>query len=340
MEPSSASAPPSLETRSRIRAIHDAIEAEDARLRAQHPWLNRQDLLGMGSFLGSLALMVLIAAGYLTHLLPWWATVPLMALPLSILHELEHDLIHQLYFRHQKRIQDGMFWVIWWSKLHLNPWVRRELHLRHHKRSGQNDDLEERLIGLGLPLGLLRLVVSIHPAGAVFLIPRLRREVPDFKAWDLFVRTLPVIIVYVIVWRLFFGYVFSGWMHPEDPFIRYPEWGWPYVQALFTLWIAPNLLRHSSLVLMSSYSHYFGDIPSHDVFYQNQILRHWMLWPLQLFCFNFGATHVLHHYVVDQPFYLRQWVSKRVEGELIAQGVRKNDGGTIARSNRWGEDGG
>jgi hypothetical protein len=33
-----------------------------------------------------------------------------------------------------------------------------------------------------------------------------------------------------------------------------------------------------------------------DVFYQNQILDSPLCWPFQLFCFNFGATHILHHY--------------------------------------------
>ena len=64
-----------------------------------------------------------------------------------------------------------------------------------------------------------------------------------------------------------------------------------------------------------------------------------MFWPLQLFCFNFGATHILHHYVVQQPFYLRHMVAPGVLEALLAEGVRRNDLGTIPRANRYGLDG-
>ena len=89
------------------------------------------------------------------------------------------------------------------------------------------------------------------------------------------------------------------------------------------------------LVMMSSYSHYYDDIPKHDVYYQNQILRGPLTWPLQVFCFNFGATHIIHHYVINQPFYLRQMVAEAAHAEFQRQDVRVNDLGTVTRSNRW-----
>jgi hypothetical protein len=61
---------------------------------------------------------------------------------ISLLHELEHDLIHNLYYRKQAWVQDLMFWGIWLSKLHGNPWFRRDMHLKHHIVSGQIDDAE------------------------------------------------------------------------------------------------------------------------------------------------------------------------------------------------------
>jgi hypothetical protein len=42
-------------------------------------------------------------AAYLKGLLPVWLTIVLMALPISLLHELEHDLIHNLYFKKVQR---------------------------------------------------------------------------------------------------------------------------------------------------------------------------------------------------------------------------------------------
>ena len=87
---------------------------------------------------------------------------------------------------------------------------------------------------------------------------------------------------------------------------------------------------------MSSYSHYYGDIPKRDIFFQNQILSNWMLIPFQAFCFNFGATHIIHHYVINQPFYLRQMVAHAAQAEMKRQGTRINDLGTFVRANRWG----
>lgn len=94
----------------------------------------------------------------------------------SILHELEHDLIHNLYFRKYSLVQDFMFLIIWIFKLHGNPWMRRDLHLKHHIVSGQIDDAEERLIGLGQYWGLQRLAMTMHPFGQPFVISELTND--------------------------------------------------------------------------------------------------------------------------------------------------------------------
>ena len=39
----------------------------------------------------------------------------------------------------------------------INPFVRKKLHLHHHKASGNADDLEERAITNGEPYGVKRL---------------------------------------------------------------------------------------------------------------------------------------------------------------------------------------
>jgi len=101
--------------------------------------------------------------------------------------------------------------------------------------------------------------------------------------------------------------------------------------------ILPNVLRQTSLNIIASYSHYYGDIPKHNVYYQNQILNHWILYPLQLFCFNFGETHIIHHFVANQPFYIRQWLAPRAVEELEKQGIRKNDFDIVRRDNRYFE---
>ena len=103
---------------------------------------------------------------------------------------------------------------------------------------------------------------------------------------------------------------------------------------------------------MSNCSHYYGDIPAKRVFYQNQILDHWCTLPFQLFCFNFGtscwllgfikryigATHIIHHYIPGQPFYLRQMIYPAVKPGMVALGVRNNDLGIAVRANRYFSD--
>jgi hypothetical protein len=106
--------------------------------------------------------------------------IPLMALPISILHELEHDLIHNLYFRSRVWVQHLMFFVIWFCKLSLNPWYRRGIHLKHHLVSGHKTDIEERLIVSVSPLAYFGFVM-IHPMGGLLLFRRTKRECPDFE---------------------------------------------------------------------------------------------------------------------------------------------------------------
>jgi hypothetical protein len=108
--------------------------------------------------------------------------------------------------------------------------------------------------------------------------------------------------------------------------------GW--AAPLLVLWVLPNTLRHAAIVTMSSSSHY-TDIERGQLVQQNQILDHPVLWLLQLFCWNFGATHVLHHFVVQQPFWRRTLVFGTVRATLVEHGVRANDLGSFGRANRW-----
>ena len=154
----------------------------------------------------------------------------------------------------------------------------------------------------------------------------------------LIILSLPTYLLFLVIWEVFFGYVRvqEGWAHLRDPFRLLPSWGWPWARDLTVLLLLPNVLRQCCLVLMSSYSHYYEDIPERDVFFQNQILRNWMLFPFQIFCFNFGATHIIHHYVINQPFYLRQMVAQPAHAEMQRQGTSINDLDTLVRANRWG----
>jgi len=120
------------QTAEAARLICRSIRDAEASLRERYSVLQYQDTLGLALWAGSLLCMALLATAYWRQ----WLSIPVvivaMALPLSILHEMEHDIIHNLYFRKAPIVQDFMFLTIWLAKLHGNPWFRRELHLKHH----------------------------------------------------------------------------------------------------------------------------------------------------------------------------------------------------------------
>ena len=97
--------------------------------------------------------------------------------------------------------------------------------------------------------------------------------------------------------------------------------------------IAPFYLRSFCLNFISSNMHYYGGVDS--LIKQTQVLNTPLLWPLQLFCFNFGSTHGIHHFVVGEPFYIRQMTTKSAHKVMKENGVRFNDLGTFKRENRF-----
>ena len=117
----------------RINAIRKVIYSEDKRLRQKYSWLQHQNTLGMLWFCGSITVMAITSFLYIYNIMPWYYAMTLMAVAVSIMHELEHDLIHDMYFKDSKFIQHFMFAVIWVSKLNANPWWRKPMHLKHHK---------------------------------------------------------------------------------------------------------------------------------------------------------------------------------------------------------------
>lgn len=309
-------------------AIRSSIRASEASLRARYPALTRhQDAIAFALWLGSLSAMVSSAILYLGGVFPAFATIVVSAFFCSVLHELEHDLIHRLYFN-GSIVSDVMLAAIWLAKTSLNPWTRRGYHLLHHRRSGQVDDVEERLIGLGVRNVFLRVAVALFPPTAALWIKDIERDHGTWKS----VR----------------GHFFSGerLMQGIDGLFFIAPFacavclacGVPGAREVLVCWLAPNVLRHASLVLMSSYSHYYGDIASNDITQQNQILSTWLLAPFNLFCFNFSAEHIIHHFVVGQPFFIRHMIRREAWRAMRLHGVRENDFGIVARGNRWGGD--
>jgi len=78
-----------------------------------------------------------------------------------------------------------------------------------------------------------------------------------------------------------------------------PEWAQPALNVLNFLaiaWFLPSTLRTFSLHFISSNMHYYGDVERGNIMQQTQVLNAWWLFPFQLFCCNFGATHAIHHF--------------------------------------------
>jgi fatty acid desaturase len=317
----------------RINAIRRTIYAAEKETKEKYPILEHQNSLGMACFLGSVAGMAITSYFFLQGTLAWYFTIPLMAFFVSILHELEHDLIHDLYFKEQKWIQNLMFAVIWVSKINANPWWRKPMHLKHHKTSGQVDDIEERLIGLGYPLGIKRLLVTLNPLGSYLIMWGVSKDSEKMKSkpgLNLIQTTIvntPVLLPGNLAAIIC---LFPSYFSEQTVAIAY---------AITMLLYLPNTLRQGALQWVSTGCHYYGDIPEKNVFFQNQVLNHWSFYPLQAFCFNFGATHIIHHYVTRQPFYLRQMIAEPCIEEFKKQGVRFNDLGIYGRDHRYALEG-
>ena len=107
--------------------------------------------------------------------------------------------------------------------------------------------------------------------------------------------------------------------------------------ATVVILIAPNVLRTFCLHFISSNMHYFGDNTPGIIHEQCQVMNKWYLIPLQLFCFNFGSTHAIHHFVVRDPFYIRHLGEKESHEVLKRHGIRFNDMWTFKRANRLNE---
>jgi fatty acid desaturase len=315
------------------KIIRQAIQSEEFRLKLKYPILSYQTQIGFGLWLSSILSLLGNAYAYSQGWYPGWAAFLFAGFPLSVLHEIEHDLIHRQYFPASRLMQDIMLFFIWIFKCNqeLSPFVRRDLHLHHHNRSGQIDDIEERLIGLGIENNYLRLATAICPGLGVIYIhapgwgiqattswrllkleKNIAKELLKF-AFDLILITLPISLLY-LAWN-----------------------GNSWASFLWILWAGPNALRHACLALLSSYSHYSlvdKEKSEGDITLQNQILNHWTLLPLQLFCFNFGAEHIIHHFYVHQPFYLRHWCRQAAWKVMVENGIRINDFGVVWRANR------
>lgn len=321
-----------------LSTIVQGITQEERRLRKKHAFLKHQNLIGFLIMLFALSGMLLMTYLYIAYQVPVWSVIIMSAIFASLAHELEHDLIHHLYFRKKPLIHHFMMLIVWIMRPNtINPWYRRKIHLLHHKTSGTTQDLEERLVGNGIKSHLLRLLVIFDGLlGMTVRYKTLSKEVKAFNYFSILNAGFPLAVAYYLCIYSFLSFHGIDYFYGDK--LIYPNWLIDLINIINTLMvviIGPNILRSASLNTVTSYLHYYEGV-NHPL-QQTQVFKGWFMWPLHLFCFNFGGTHAIHHIVVMQPFYLRQMLASKAQQMMKENGVRFNDWSTFTQGNRYRE---
>ena len=343
----------------KTRYIRKKVAEAGLELRERYSWLKHQNTIGMSIMILSLFGMIGCGWLYAQGLIAWWLCIPLVALFASFIHELEHDLIHSVYFRTKPKLVRFLLVVGWIARPStVNPLVRKHLHLHHHKYSGTESDLEERGITNGDRWSLKRLFITGDNFLALYFRPfqtidmiknyihkqdhKTEAEKNKLKLLLPLSIYFPIGVLYYLVWHSYLVYLAAAFVMSAmgNPIVL-SGWAIPLLDTLNFLavaWFLPSTLRTFCLHFISSNMHYYGDVDRGNVMQQTQVLNAWWLMPFQLFCFNFGATHAIHHFLVKEPFYIRQWTAKQAHKVMQEVGVRFNDFGTFRRANRFHQE--
>lgn len=338
----------------RTRIIRKEIQKSYQLFRKKYPILNHQNAIGFTIFI-----VCLLAATMLGYL--WWIdSISLFflivgnAFLFGILHELEHDLIHWMYFKENKWIHHTMLLLIWLARpLTINPWIRRIFHYHHHSFSGTLHDVEERGVTNGEKWTWKRLLFT--PDLVIGNLLRVRKLFEDIssevqkghlsldtgnqlKKYGI-LALIPITIISHVILYAFTIECFLGVLRTFFEWnIQLPLWissTLDTLKPLIYIVLLPNLLRQFCLHLITSNLHYFGDVEKGNVMQQTQIVNAWWTFPLQIFCFFFGWTHAIHHFVVNETFYIRHFTRKKAHQIMKEYGVRFNDFASMKRANRY-----
>lgn len=334
----------------RIKRITLAIRQEHERLRSTYSWLKFQDFIGFGLLIVSTSMILCFSWLWHIEIISTWFLVIWVAFWTSILHELEHDLIHGLYFKSSKFMTNVMFGVVWiFRPLTLNPWIRKYWHHHHHQHSGKVIDIEERGVTNGERWSLKRLIMTPDLLlSFLFRCVRIFKEIKtEFKSGNLSEKDMKMLRktllfgfmpIGIPAYLIFYIWIFLGvssWFGIEImEATLLAKWS-SFTDPLIYVLILPNYIRQFCLHFITSNMHFYGDVEDGDIFRQTQVLNAWWTWPFQLFCFNFGSTHSIHHFVVNEPFYTRQMSVKRAHLIFREEGVKFNDTASFNRANSY-----
>ncbi|WP_113632762.1 fatty acid desaturase [Pectobacterium peruviense] len=327
------------------KKIRKVIIENGKELRNKHPILNHQNLLGFSALTAITVVMVISSLFYIYGYIPWWVCLVVNTLCISVAHEIEHDLIHNLYFRKNRFLHHAMMTVVWLMRPSTaSPWMRRDVHLMHHQVSGSEHDVEEKFLGNGRKWGILRILMlgDLVVSAAVMMhnakTPQEKKKLLAFSIKAFF----PFAVIYSVIWYSFlifhamkFYFIATGtpisWSDTTASVVN-------FINISVVIIVGPNMLWSFCLHLISSNLHYHGDNESGNVIQETQVLNPWWLYPINFFCFNFGSTHAIHHFVVNEPFYIRQLSAPVALKIMRDMGVRFNDFGSFSRANRWNQN--
>ena len=338
------------------RLIRKEINESYQQLKETYPLLKRQDGIGFSIFLVSIMVIVAVSIGWYEGQIPTWLMIMTNAFFMGILHEIEHDLIHWLYFKRQKPIHHFMLFSVWILRpLTINPWIRRKLHYHHHKFSGTLHDVEERGVTNGerwsikrllttadvVLGGLLRLHQMFNDMDKEVKNGNLKDETSSTLKRITFLSLIPLTIFAHVILYFFFADLLLNrmnvWFNTDYGFPSYMDDVLRSLHVVIYTILLPNLLRQFCLHFITSNMHYFGDVEEGNVIEQTQVLNVWWTFPMQVFCFFFGWTHSIHHFVVNETFYVRHFGRRQAQEVLRKYGIRFNDLGTFKRANRFRE---
>ena len=340
----------------RTKIIRREVQLASKEIRAKYPFLQHQNAIGFFIFSSSIAMIVLSAVLYLQGTIGMIAVVLSVAFWTSLLHELEHDLIHYMYFKKNKFMHNLMMLGVWvFRPMTINPWFRRDLHFHHHRTSGTKTDIEERGVTNGETWGFRRFITTADILlGGVLRGNIIRKDIIEavkngelpkeqalvFKKVKMY-GMMPFTLALYFVWYFFLAHYALHFISNifdvgyQSPAIIEAQFKW--INPLVAILIFPNLFRMFSLHFITSNMHYYGDVELGNVMQQTQVLNKWYFLPFQLFCFNFGSTHAIHHFVVNETFYVRQMTASKAHKVMQEQGVRFNDVASFLRANRFYE---
>ncbi|MCB1178242.1 MAG: fatty acid desaturase, partial [Leptospiraceae bacterium] len=156
----------------KVRKITKFTRYFEKREKRKNTFLKYQDEIGAAIFFLSIFGMVGSSFLYIKGILSFWVVIPINAIFASFLHELEHDLIHGMYYK-EKLMEKIMMYGVWIFRGNTpDPYYRKKIHLHHHKESGQFSDIEEQMIGNGMKYNFKRFLVMIDQQLSFFLNAR------------------------------------------------------------------------------------------------------------------------------------------------------------------------